>query len=161
MLLAWANLTHPYIEVDDTAVAFLRFKSGGLGNVVTSLCQKPGLFTKVHVHGSNGASVGVETDRGATFIAGVSPIAEPPFNDLWTVPGEEALLGRFQDDDRASFARIDATTHYHTLQIAEFLDAAAEGRAPAVTGEDGRAVVEIFTAIYQSQRDGRSVRLSP
>jgi hypothetical protein len=50
--------------------------------------QKPGLFTKVHVHGSNGASIGVETDRGATFIAGVSTIAEPPLNDLWTVPGE-------------------------------------------------------------------------
>ena len=43
---------------------------------------------------SNGASVGVETDRGATFIAGVSAIAEPPLNDLWTVPGEEASACR-------------------------------------------------------------------
>lgn len=28
----WANLNHPYIEVEDTAVAMIRFKSGGLGN---------------------------------------------------------------------------------------------------------------------------------
>ena len=66
----WANLNHPSVEVEDTAVAILRFRSGGLGSIVTSLSQKPGIYTKVHIHGSNGASVGVETDRGATFIAG-------------------------------------------------------------------------------------------
>ena len=68
----WANLNHPTVEVDDTAVASIRFGNGGLGSIVTSLSQKPGIYTKVHIHGSNGASVGVETDRGATFIAGVS-----------------------------------------------------------------------------------------
>lgn len=155
----WANLNHPYVEVEDTAVATLRFRSGGLGSIVTSLSQKPGLFTKVHVHGSNGASVGVETDRGATFVAGVSSIVEPPLNDVWTVPGEESLLERFQDADRAHFEAVDATTHYHELQIAEFLDDIIEGRPPAVTGEDGRAVVELFTAIYRSSRERRAVRL--
>ena len=127
----WANLNHPEVEVDDTAVATLRFKNGGLGSIVTSLSQKPGLYTKVHVHGSNGASVGVETDRGATFIAGVSSIAEPPLNDLWTIPGEEDLLPTFQAEDRARFAAIDATAHYHALQIRDFLRACLEGRPPA------------------------------
>ena len=89
----------------------------GLGSIVTSLSQRPGLYTKVHVHGTSGASVGVETDRGATFVAGVSAIAEPPLNDLWTIPGEEHLLADFQAEDRARFAAIDATTHYHALQI--------------------------------------------
>ncbi len=65
-------------------MAILRFRNGGLGSIVASLSQKPGIYTKVHIHGSNGASVGVETDRGATFIAGVSTISEPPLNDLWT-----------------------------------------------------------------------------
>ena len=68
----WANLNHPYVEVEDSAVAILRFARGGLGSIVTSLSQKPGIHTKVHIHGSNGSSVGVETDRGATFIAGMS-----------------------------------------------------------------------------------------
>src|ERR1700675_3260653 len=140
----WANLNHPYIEVDDTAVATLKFRNGGLGSIVTSLSQKPGLFTKVHVHGSNGASIGVETDRGATFIAGVSKIAEPPLNDLWTIPGEEHLLAEFQAADRARFRQTDAVAHYHTLQIQDFLSAALEDRAPAVTGEEGRTVVAMF-----------------
>jgi predicted dehydrogenase len=153
----WANLTHPYIEVEDTALAMIRFQGGGLGSVVTSLSQKPGLFTKVHVHGSNGASVGVETDRGATFIAGMSAITEPPLNDVWTIPGEEGLLAQFQAEDRARMRQVDPTTHYHALQIQDFLHAVREGRQPLVTGEDGRAVVALFTAVYRSQRERRPI----
>ncbi len=155
----WANVNHPSVEVDDTAVAVLRFQNGGLGAIVTSVSQKPGIATKVHVHGTSGASVGVETDRGATFIAGMTAIAEPPLNDLWTIPGEEHLLLVFQEADRARFRQIDATTHYHGLQIQDFLRAIREGRPPLVTAEDGRAVVELFTAIYRSNREGRPVVL--
>jgi UDP-N-acetyl-2-amino-2-deoxyglucuronate dehydrogenase len=154
----WANLNHPYIEVEDTALAMVRFKNGGLGSIVTSLAQKPGIYTKVHVHGSSGASVGVETDRGATFVAGVSQVAEPPLNDLWTIPGEAHLLAEFQAEDRTRFGKIDTTTHYHALQIQDFLRAVLEKRPPQVTGEDGRVVVEMFTAIYRSHRERRPIR---
>jgi predicted dehydrogenase len=155
----WANLNHPTVEVDDTAVAVLRFEHGGLGSIITSVSQKPGLYTKLHVHGTNGASVGVETDRGATFIAGMTPIAEPPLNDVWTIPGEEGRLAEFEAEDRARFGRIDIATHYHALQIRDFLDAVREGRPPLVSGEDGRAAVELFTAIYRSNEERGPVRL--
>jgi predicted dehydrogenase len=154
----WANLNHPYIEVEDTALAMLRFKNGGLGSIVTSLSQKPGLWTRVHIHGSTGASVGVETDRGATFVAGVSEIAEPPLNDVWTVPGEEQRLAEFQAEDRDRFRQLNATTHYHALQIQDFLRAVQEDRSPLVTGEEGRIVVAMFTAIYRSQRERRPIK---
>lgn len=157
----WGNLNHPYIEVEDTALAMLRFKNGGLGSVVSSLSQKPGLWTRVHVHGSNGASVGVETDRGATFVAGVSDIAEPPLNDVWTIPGEEHRLAEFQAEDRARFRQVNATTHYHALQIQDFLRAILKERPPLVTGEDGRTVVAMFTAIYRSQRERRPIPFPP
>jgi UDP-N-acetyl-2-amino-2-deoxyglucuronate dehydrogenase len=156
----WANLNHPSIEVEDSAVAILRFRNGGLGSIVSSLSQKPGIHTKVHIHGSNGASVGVETDRGATFIAGMTTIAEPPLNDLWTIPGEEDCLANFQADDRAQFQTINPVDHYHALQIQDFLGAIIEDRRPLVTGEDGRRAVEIFQAIYQSSREGRSIKLA-
>jgi UDP-N-acetyl-2-amino-2-deoxyglucuronate dehydrogenase len=153
----WANLNHPCVDVDDTAVATIRFRSGGLGAIVSSLSQRPGIYTKVHIHGSNGASVGVQTDTGATFVAGVSGIVEPPFNDLWTIPGEEHQLAQFQAEDRAAFQQVDGTSYYHRLQIQEFLRAVLDGRPAPVPGAEGRLVVAMFTAIYRSQREHRPI----
>ncbi|WP_165220569.1 Gfo/Idh/MocA family protein [Aquisphaera insulae] len=154
----WSNLNHPYVEVEDTVVASLRFARGGLGSIVSSLSQKPGLHTKVHIHGETGASIGVETDRGPTFIAGMTPIAEPPRNDVWTIPGEEDALARYEAEDVAQFAAIDPILHYHRLQIADFLRAILDDRPPAVTAEEGRRVVALIDAIYRSGREGKPVR---
>jgi predicted dehydrogenase len=44
-------------------------------------------------------------------------------------------------------------THYHEVQLADFLDAVIEDREHMVDAEAGRRVVELFTAVYQSQRD--------
>jgi UDP-N-acetyl-2-amino-2-deoxyglucuronate dehydrogenase len=148
----WANLNHPYVEVEDTAVGILRFKSGGLATITVSLSQKPGIYTKIHVHGSNGASVGTQTDSGATFIAGMSGVGEPALNDIWTIPGEEHLLREFEQNDREMFQKIDPTVHYHLLQDQEFLQSVASGRAPLADGWEGRKVVEIVSAIYESGR---------
>jgi UDP-N-acetyl-2-amino-2-deoxyglucuronate dehydrogenase len=155
---AWANLNHPTIEVEDTAIAVLRFRSGALGNILVSNSQNPALFGRVWVHGSSGATIGVQTDGGAMFIAGMSSVAEPPINDVWKVPGEEGRLEAWQKEDTDFFHTIDATRHYHRLQIRDFLQSILEGREALVTGEEGRKTVEIFTAIYRSQRDRRPVK---
>ena len=153
----WSNLNHDYIEVEDTAVAVIRFKNGALGNILVSNSQNPALYGKVHVHGQNGASIGVQTDGGAMFIAGMSGITEPPVNELWTVPGEEDLLEKWVKEDSDLFLNVDATTYYHQLQIQDFLQAVLYDRDPMVTGEEGRKTVELFTAIYRSQRDKKSI----
>jgi predicted dehydrogenase len=149
----WANLNHPYIEVEDTALAIIRFKSGALGNIIVSNSQCPALYGKVAVFGRNGAAVGVQTDGGAMFVPGMTTIKIPPINDLWTIPGEEHLLKQWQEEDAGFFQRIDATRYYHQLQIRDFLRAIMENRDPMITGEEGRKTVELFTAIYRSQRD--------
>ncbi len=155
----WKNLTHPYIEVDDTALAIVQFKNGGVGNIVVSNSQKPGLYGKVHIHGTSGASVGVQPDGGALFIAGRSSVTEPPVNDLWTIPGEEHKLAEFIAEDTAFFQTIDATVYYFGLQIADFRDAINDNRPLMVTGDDGRNVVALFQAIYESTRTGQAVRM--
>jgi predicted dehydrogenase len=155
---AWANLNHSYIEVEDTALAIIRFRSGALGNILVSNSQNPALHGKVCVHGSSGATVGVKTDGGAMFIAGMSGITEPPINDVWTVSGEEKLLPQWQQDDSDFFQSVDATKHYHQLQIQDFLRAILENKEPLVGGEEGRKTVELFTAIYRSQRDGKPIK---
>jgi UDP-N-acetyl-2-amino-2-deoxyglucuronate dehydrogenase len=154
----WANLNHPYIEVEDTAVAVLKFKNGGLGTIVVSNSQNPALFGKVLIHGENGASVGVQTDGGAMFIAGMSSITEPPINDIWTVPGEEDLLEDWKREDSEFFNSIDSMHYYHERQIEDFINAALKGGRALIDGEDGRRTVEVFTAIYRSNRDRKPVK---
>jgi predicted dehydrogenase len=155
----WANLNHPSIPVDDTAVAVVRFRGGGLGVLTLSNAQNPGIGGRIHVHGSNGASIGTRTDTGSMFISGVTTSVEPAVNDLWTIEGEAGLLEGWRAEDRAFGLAHDPLSWFHERQIADFLDAVSDHREPAVTGDDGRGVVELFTAIYRSQRDGAPVRL--
>ncbi len=51
---------------EDTAVAVVRFKNGGLGHIVVSNSQNPALYGKVLVHGDNGATIG-ELDEKALY----------------------------------------------------------------------------------------------
>jgi UDP-N-acetyl-2-amino-2-deoxyglucuronate dehydrogenase len=154
----WANLNHPYIEVDDTAVAVVRFRSGALGNIVVSNSQNPGLSARVSVHGANGASVGAQTDGGAMFIAGSTRIADAAFNDIWTIPGEEGMAAGWRGEDAGLFSGVDPMEHFHRLQVGDFLRSVLAGRPPAVTASDGRRTVELFTAVYRATRDGKPVR---
>jgi UDP-N-acetyl-2-amino-2-deoxyglucuronate dehydrogenase len=155
----WGNLNHSYIEVEDTALAVLKFRNGAMGSLILSNSQKPGIHCNVHIHGSNGASVGVQTDGGAMFVAGMSEILEPPVLDLWTVPGEEHLLDSWIREDSEYFnGHGNFMSFYHREQILDFIRAVRDGREPLVTDSDGRVTVEIFTAIYRSTRDGRPVK---
>ncbi len=153
----WDNYNHPGIEVDDTVVATVRFKNGGMGSIVLSNSQRPGLYGKIHVHGSSGASVGAETDSGSPFISGVTEKMDPPFNDLWTIPGDERNFEQWTREDRSRPWNV--MTHYHKMQLADFLCAVLEDREPAVDAQDGRRVVELFTAVYRSQQEHAALRL--
>jgi predicted dehydrogenase len=154
----WGNLNHPYIEVDDTATAVVRFKNGGLGNIIVSNSQNPALNARVSVHGANGASMGVQTDGGAMFVPGLTNITEAPFNDIWTIPGEEKLVPQWKEEDARLFASVNPMEYFHRLQIQDFLRAIIERRPPSITGEDGRRTVELITAIYQATRDKKAVK---
>ena len=154
----WDNFNHPYIEVDDTAAAVMRFKSGAIGQILVSNSQKPGLYGKIHIHGSNGASVGAQTEGGSPFVAGLTTEVDPPMNDMWTVPGEEEKLKIWQEEDRQRAAEIDTMTFYHRLQIEDFIQSILEDRQPSVPGVEARKAVELFTAIYLSQRDGKPIK---
>ncbi len=156
---AWtANLNHPEIDVEDTVVASIRFASGAVASFVASNSQRPGLHGRVHVHGRNGASVGVETDTGAMFVAGVT-LPSTPRNDLWTIPGEEAMPGRWAAEDAVALAGVDQATHHHELQLRDVIAAIRDGHPPAVDGAEGKAAVELIAAIYRAARMRGRVQL--
>jgi len=152
------NLNHDYIEVEDTALAIVKFKNGAIGNIVVSNSQNPALYGKVHVFGKNGAAAGVQTDGGAMFIAGMSSITEAPYNDLWTIPGEEHLCDRWKKEDEALFEKINPMEYFHQLQVQDFCESIVLDRDLMISGQEGRKTVELFTAIYRSTRDNKPVK---
>jgi predicted dehydrogenase len=151
----WDNFNHPYIEVEDSAVAVIRFRNGALGSVLVSNSQKPGIYAKVHVHGSAAYSMGVQTDGGAMFIAGMSSIVEPPLNDLWTIEGEQDLLETYRREDEAFFKTLEAqgsaTVYFFTCQLDDFCGAIQDNRPPAISGEDGRETVRFIETLLKTR----------
>ena len=143
---------------ENTAMAIIRFRSGAMGNIVVSNSQNPALCGNVRVHGSNGASAGVQTDGGAMFIAGMSTITEPPVNDLWTVPGEAEMLPVWKQEDSDFFNSVDSMYYYHREQVNDFLNAVLTDTKPLVDGRDGRRTVELFEAIYRSTRTNSVIK---
>jgi len=155
----WENLNHPYIEVDDTAVAVLRGDDGRLASITASNSQNPGLHAQVLVHGESGPTIGVQTDGGSMFVAGSSLMLEAPYNHMWTIPGDQEFVRGWERDDRVEFLAQDPIVHYHRLVLRDFIEASRSGRSPLVSGPEGRSCVELFEAIYRSNEERSPVRL--
>lgn len=136
------------IEVEDTAVATLRFASGGLATLAASTALTPGLGTRVQVVGRTGASAGLaEYPEGSEARI-----------DLWAVPGAEAAQSPFGPGLRADPALPEingSLAPLHALQIADFVNAVREDRDPAVTGREAAKSLAILTALYASSASGR------
>lgn len=154
----WRNFNHPYVEIEDTAVAIVKFKNGGLGNIIVSNAMKPGIYGKIQVHGSNAASVGVQVDGGSMPLPGQPAAPYIPVNDLWTVPGEEHLLEGWIKEDEQLYNTVSMVEYPMQLQHEDFCDAIVHDRSPMVDGEAGRKTVELFTAVYRSNRDNAVIR---
>jgi hypothetical protein len=125
---------------------------GGLLGVVVDV----GVADEIRAHLLIRARGRQPLQRGAV-IRGVRVAAMPVERD--GDPRGSGPARAFQAEDRAQFATIDAVSHYHALQVQDFLRAIVEDRPPLVTGDDGRTVVALFQAIYRSNREGRSIRL--
>lgn len=135
------------IEVEDTAVATVRFASGGLATLAASTALTPGLGTRVQVCGRTGASAGL-----AEY-----PEGNEARIDLWTVPGAEAAESPYGPGLTADLelAQINGSlAPFHALQIADFVDAVRDGREPAVTGREATKALAILTALYTSAASG-------
>ncbi|MEU9059831.1 Gfo/Idh/MocA family oxidoreductase [Streptomyces sp. NPDC048430] len=136
------------IEVEDTAVATVRFASGGLATLAASTALTPGLGTRVLVTGGTGASAGIaEYPEGSEARI-----------DLWSVPGAETAESPFGTGLTADLplSRINgALAPFHALLVDDFTAAVRQGRPPAVTGREAGKSLAILTAAYASAASGR------
>lgn len=131
------------IEVEDLAVATLRFKSGAFGLVQASTALYPGFPTGLELYGTNGTAV----IEGETI-------------KLLDIKGEKPYSEKEAKKELETWARPEAAPPLnHAASIRDFAQAVLEGREPKVSGEEGRKSIEAIKAIYQSSRKGRVVRL--
>ncbi|NMA12652.1 MAG: Gfo/Idh/MocA family oxidoreductase [Chloroflexi bacterium] len=154
----WDNFNHPTVEVEDTALAVLRFKNGSIGHFFVSNSVNPGLWGKIRIFGDKGTVVSAQVEGGSSFVSGVTTKVEPAYTDLWTVQTEPGELEQWKLSDTEVFETHDPMTYFHRLQIADFLGAIRENRKPLVDGREGRKTVEMFVAVYRSQRDGNPIK---
>jgi UDP-N-acetyl-2-amino-2-deoxyglucuronate dehydrogenase len=144
-----ATLAHERIEVEDTAVAALRFRNGALGVIEAATSAFPGLLKRTEVHGDRG-SARVEQDDITLWEFQVKAPSDAQVR--------AAMAGAHGFKAGASDPR--GITHAgHRDQLADFLDALDAGRPAAVDGREGRKSVEIIRAIYRSSKAGAAVSL--
>lgn len=144
-----ATLAHERIEVEDTAVACLRFANGALGVIEATTSVFPGLPKTIGVHGDQGTVVIEQEDILRWDFAKA-------------LPEDEQIKERFAKKIGASGGASDpaAISHEgHRRQLADFFAAIAEGRPPLVDGREGRRSVEVILAIYRSTVTGSAVEL--
>jgi UDP-N-acetyl-2-amino-2-deoxyglucuronate dehydrogenase len=144
-----ATLAHERIEVEDTAVACLRFANGALGIIEATTSVHPGLPKTIAIHGDRGTVV-IEQDDLLRWD--FSP----------EIPEDRLLKERFGQKSGATGGSSNpaAISHIgHARQLADFVRAIETGTPPAVDGREGRKAVEIILAIYRSAQTGTTVEL--
>lgn len=144
-----ATLAHQRIEVEDTAVAAIRFKNGALGVIQATTSVHPGYPKTIAIHGDKGSAVIEQED-----------VLRWDFTPA--MPSDDEVKARFAAKVGASGGAADPKAisfEGHRRQLADFVEAIAENRAPAVDGREGRKAVALIRAIYESNRTGRVVEI--
>lgn len=140
---------HERIEVEDVAVATLRFKNGAFGVIEGTTAVYPGFLKKIEICGTQG-----------------SAILEEDALKAWTFAEEHeedaAILEKFGAKTESGGGAADPAAisfQGHQRQFEDFVKAIETGREPLVHGTEARKAVEIILAIYQSAREGRQISL--
>lgn len=138
-----ATRAHERIEVEDIAVAAIKFRSGALGLLEGSTSAYPGFVARLDIYGSDG-SVIIENDQIKEWRMRSGEPSPVPAEDTGFIGGTSSK---------------DIWHHSHRRQLADFTAAILEDRPPLITGEEGRKPLEIVLAVYESARTGNTVKL--
>jgi predicted dehydrogenase len=142
------SLAHERIEVEDTLVANLQFRSGALGVIECATSCSPGFNRRIEICGDHG-SVIIEDD---TIMRWEFVEEEQGDAEIREGKASSGLHGGTSDPRAVS-------NEGHRLQVEDLVGAIRENRAPFIPGEEGRHAVAIVRAAYESAQSGRLVEL--
>jgi len=130
------------IEVEDLSMAIVRFKSGAMGQITSTVAAMHNL-DRIEIFGSK-ASLSLPW---AVFSVTSHPNGFPKEN------------AEYRDELRAHADRLALGPEHHEGQIVDFLRAVSGGGRPLVDGAEGRRSLELVTAIYKSATTGERAYL--
>lgn len=144
-----STIGHTGIEVEDNAVAALRFKNGAFGVIEASTSVFPGFMKKIEISGTTG-SVVLEEAVLKTWEFAESVESDEEIRRTYGATDSEG--GGAADPLAISFDG-------HRKQFEDLLHAVETGGKPLVDGTEARKSVEIILAIYRSANERREVLL--
>ncbi|HPT21007.1 MAG TPA: Gfo/Idh/MocA family oxidoreductase, partial [Bacteroidales bacterium] len=133
-----ATLAHK-IEVEDTAVAILKFKNLALGMIYGTTASFPGQFRRLEITGTKGTVILVEDSLKIWQFADQTEKDDEIFKKFSNVAGG----GGVSDPAAIPF-------ELHAKNIASFIDSIEKGQPFEIDGPEARKSVEIIRAIYSS-----------
>jgi len=133
-----ATLAHK-IEVEDTAVAILKFKNLALGMIYGTTASYPGQFRRLEMTGTKGTVILVEDSLKIWQFADQTEKDDEIFKKFSNVAGG----GGVSDPAAIPF-------ELHAKNIASFIDSIEKGQPFEIDGPEARKSVEIIRAIYSS-----------
>jgi len=143
------TVAHQRIEVEDNAVAALRFKNGAFGVIEGSTSVFPGFLKRIEVCGTDGSAILEEENLKAWSFKDEKPEDEQ-IRQKYLAKTETA--GGAADPAAIGF-------HGHQRQFEDFVEAIETESSPLVDGPEARKAVEIILAVYKSAREGNLVTL--
>jgi len=144
------TLGHERIEVEDAAVATLRFRNGAIGTLVATTCAYPGLSTRIEIFGQDGSAV---IDGDQLVVRKLRHEVEDGSHDLVTTASNDK-----KDSTAGDPTAINGKGHI--VQMKDMIAAIEEDREPIINGEEGYKPLEIILAVYESARTGKVVTLA-
>ena len=135
------------LEVEDSCVAVLRFRSGALGQILAATSMFPGQMRRILVGGRDGTAEIVEEQLVDWRFRTTSPM-------------DDGIRSRFGEASATSGGASDPMAiNYacHTRNFAAFVASLRAGTRPVLDGQEGRKAVAIVAACYKSARIGRQV----
>jgi predicted dehydrogenase len=153
---------HERIEVEDVAVAALKFKSGAIGTLTASTACYDGEPARISLYGTEGTAV-IEGDRLKTFHLkdGTNMTAEQVNAHALSVArgGTASVKDEIREATSAAKDPGAVWGDAHREQLRDFIHAIETNGQPLIHGAEGRKPLEIILGVYESAKNGREVVL--